>query len=272
MSLQVSDYEQTLHDRLLRAAHTSGNAYRLVYVDDSQMVIGESKPFLVALVSTTPGLTDILEIDTYSVRDKITDELTFDELIKLSKKPNVLVEGKPPLTYKDYRRVDVSHVNKLHSLMDYPASLTEIENIPVLQGMCTLPGGFIVTTGFNKPLSPGAFNQELGLSNLRKDLELKADEKMWELEGYRLYRNLHTIDALCTQYNKVSSAFVRMIANGADIFRSRLGDYVYVSNLDAKFRDVVATSDNNLHPHTAVVPYDLFLQVRALVNTYIENP
>lgn len=51
-------------------------------------------------------------------------------------------------------------------------------------------GDFYIATGHNAPISRENFNAELGMKYAREQAEGKARDKLWELEGYKLMREL----------------------------------------------------------------------------------
>lgn len=53
-----------------------------------------------------------------------------------------------------------------------------------------LHGSFYLATGHSACVSPENFNEELGKQFAHKDLELKLENKIWELEGYALFKQL----------------------------------------------------------------------------------
>ena len=48
-------------------------------------------------------------------------------------------------------------------------------------------GDFYLATGFSKPVYPANFNAGLGMKYAREQAEGKARDKLWELEGYKLF-------------------------------------------------------------------------------------
>lgn len=52
-------------------------------------------------------------------------------------------------------------------------------------------GRFYLTTGHSACVSPENFNAELGMKYAREQAEGKARDKLWELEGYALFKQLN---------------------------------------------------------------------------------
>lgn len=57
-----------------------------------------------------------------------------------------------------------------------------------------LDGKFFLGTGFSACVSEENFNSEIGERIARQKAEVEATNKLWELEGYRLYSSLNTFD------------------------------------------------------------------------------
>ena len=54
-----------------------------------------------------------------------------------------------------------------------------------------LDGKFLVATGHSACVSPENFNPQIGIDIAMKDAMAKAKQKLWELEGYALYKGLN---------------------------------------------------------------------------------
>ena len=52
-------------------------------------------------------------------------------------------------------------------------------------------GDFYIATGFSKTVSADNFRAELAHKYAQEQAEAKARDKLWELEGYRLFKRLH---------------------------------------------------------------------------------
>ena len=51
-------------------------------------------------------------------------------------------------------------------------------------------GTFQLGTAISKAVDPNNFNEELGIERSTKDVLKLAENKLWELEGYHLYKTL----------------------------------------------------------------------------------
>lgn len=56
-----------------------------------------------------------------------------------------------------------------------------------------LDGSFHLATAMSKAVNPENFSKELGIEYASKDALKTAENKLWELEGYRLFANTHQI-------------------------------------------------------------------------------
>lgn len=72
-----------------------------------------------------------------------------------------------------------AHFNKLHGT-------TTVCQI-------VLQNGFTVAIGTSSCVDPSNFNYELGMKYAKEDALKKAEDKLWELEGYRLAMGLKPI-------------------------------------------------------------------------------
>ena len=51
-------------------------------------------------------------------------------------------------------------------------------------------GAFQLGTAISKAVDPASFNESLGIEYSTKDVLKIAENKLWELEGYHLYKTL----------------------------------------------------------------------------------
>ena len=51
-------------------------------------------------------------------------------------------------------------------------------------------GDFLLGTAVSKAVDPSNFNEDLGIQYSTKDALKIAEDKLWELEGYYLYKTL----------------------------------------------------------------------------------
>ncbi len=51
-------------------------------------------------------------------------------------------------------------------------------------------GTFLLGTAVSKAVDPKNFSEELGIQYATKDALVKAEDKLWELEGYNLYKTM----------------------------------------------------------------------------------
>ena len=62
-----------------------------------------------------------------------------------------------------------------------------------------LDGKFYLATGHSACVSPENFNAEIGEKLAMSKAEVAARDKLWEMEGYRLYAGISEEDSLCKE-------------------------------------------------------------------------
>ena len=60
---------------------------------------------------------------------------------------------------------------------------------PHVMAIAWLDGKFHLGTAISKSVDPANFNEALGIEYSTKDVLNIAENKLWELEGYRLFAN-----------------------------------------------------------------------------------
>ena len=60
---------------------------------------------------------------------------------------------------------------------------------PHVMAIAWLDGKFHLGTAISKSVNPENFNEEIGIQYSTKDVLEIAENKLWELEGYRLFAN-----------------------------------------------------------------------------------
>lgn len=224
---------------------------------------------------------DVYELDIETAnRTVIHEPEKLTELLKLASRKSM---QKPlHIAFKDYRMVDASHVNKLHSLLTETYVQHEVKDVfkdgaPIIHGTLTLPGNFVLAHDFNKTVQAGTFNPEMGKKYLKDKMEIQADTKLWELEGYRLYRSLMTIDGFHDTYgsmmiNPTSAAIdpATLIANCATVWEGPCSNFVYLEVEQERHRDLIATSEGKLNKCLVGIPKEYYERLLTIINTYIE--
>ena len=191
-------------------------------------------------------------------------------------------QRRPHVAYKNYRVVDSSHVNKLHSLLHETYVAAEVRDVlddsaPIIHGSLTMPGNFVLVTDFHKSVRTESFDSALGEQYLKDKLEIAADAKLWELEGYRLYRSLMTIDGFHNTYGKsiinLSSDYIDpavYLANCATVYSSPCSDVVYLEIDADKHTDLIATSEGRLSSGLIAIRKEYYERLTTVIDTYIE--
>lgn len=180
------------------------------------------------------------------------------------------------LNFKDYRKVDVSHINRLRSLTEINTDRADLQcvgkSIPIVEGYAILQPNFILATDISKGVDPATFNETLGHRYVRDNLIPKIDDRLWELEGYRLMRNIHTINTIIANSNneQLTHEAITRIANGGLVVYTRTSDDVYIITSGDHYQPVIAGSEGRLQPGYSVLDKETYLRIVTLLDTYIE--
>lgn len=231
----------------------------------AQVVVTETAkgPFVVALLSGT-----YLDQSMFLFKelDKLPPAQSFVQIAEYGIMPPTTLLRKPSygLLYKEYRKVDISHVNKLHNRTELIVTDLMVHDTPALSGIAALPNGFIVATAINKTAAGAAFDRAVGQRYLHDDLVSKVDERLWELEGYRVYRAVNTLDSISAKLDDGDLA-IRLLANGASATLLTDVNYVIIS---------AERAPDNLVPdgrRIAVVKVVDYYKIITILDTYIER-
>lgn len=246
-----------------------------------QVILSPSKSDVAILWPKSNTATDVYEINFDSAEKVVTNEP--DKLGDLLHRVSRQVEQKTVhVSFKDYRVVDTSHINKLHSLLSGTYSQSEVtdalgDSAPIIHGLLALPSNFVLVQDFNKTVSDSTFDPELGMKYLKDKMEVEADAKLWELEGYRLYRSLMSIDGYHDAYgNKMVNTCsdiidpAVLVANCATVWVGTLSDMVYLEIEEGRHRDVIATSEGKVGPCLVGITREYYERMLTVINTYIE--
>jgi len=236
MQVTVLSHDNELKEQLVDIINASHENYVVVASTADALVVADSN-------QESPMVYELLLTSINSVPPADLDMSIINEELRVIP---VIKEQNPVDIFKTYRTVDVSHINKLNSLLSYELVNKPTPDQRVVHGMCTLPGNFIVATAYNKAISADILRDDSGTRYLNNDLETKADDALWELEGYRLYRNLNTLDTLRNPTYVDNDTYIKMMTNGASVYMSRKKDTVYISTLDRGFDTACDTSEGRL--------------------------
>jgi hypothetical protein len=169
------------------------------------------------------------------------------------------------LLWKDYRKVDSSHLNKLHTLANKDITDINVQGIPALLGLSSLPGGFVVAQAINKTAAGATFDRALGSRYLMDDLAAKMDERLWELEGYRIYRLVNTLDSISRNLIDGDLA-AKLLANGAGAFRLPNSEGVLVCAVEAP-----ASAFKPDQQKLTVISLESYYRIVSIIDSYIER-
>ena len=192
------------------------------------------------------------------------------------------MQRRPHSTFRDYRVVDINHVNKIMTSANVTTTHTVIKDAvgkeaAIVYGTLTLLGAFVISNEYTKAVNGTDVDVQRSIDYLTDELEAMADKKLWELEGYRLYRKLSELDALSEKYfsdtvsiGGVSVNIASMIANCAYILNESSSDFVYLS-IDAETHAaLITTSEGTLSPSIAAIPREYYIVANSIINSYIE--
>lgn len=184
---------------------------------------------------------------------------------------------KPLLNFKDYRKTDVSHINRLTSLtrqllQEQQFSDAGLGTIRMITGHAVLPGGFVLATDLSKSIDPAKFDAKLGQQYVQENLTNKVDDRLWELEGYRLYRNLMTLDNIIANETLPDEADLALsrIANGAIPICDHAGEFVYLAQFGIHYHPVFVGSQGRLAPGVSKLSYEGYHRAMSIIDSYIE--
>ena len=224
---------------------------------------------------------DVYELDIDDANRTIVSEP--EMLTKLLRRASRKMEQKAVhVAFKDYRVVDSSHINKLHSLLEETYCQSEVGDVegyktPIIHGTLSLPSNFVLAHDFSKSVRVGTDDPELSMKYLKDNMDMEADRKLWELEGYRLYRSLMTIDGFHTTYGEqvinVGGELIDpavLIANCATVWTGSLTETVYLEIEEDKHCDLISTSEGKLKPCLIGIPREYYVRMLTIINTYIE--
>lgn len=163
-------------------------------------------------------------------------EVVYPSYDQLAVKYFTKIFNKNVLNHKfvNYRAVDPLHIDKLMQIrkqeIDYSIrALDGVNKCHFIDGITVLPGNFIIARAHNKVIDNPGFDKELGTNMVANQLGIQARDKLFELEGYRLFRTLATLDNFIsiTEHGNDINAIPNCIANSAPYVETSSGT-VYV--------------------------------------------
>lgn len=180
------------------------------------------------------------------------------------------------LNFKDYRKVDVSHINRLRSLTEIYAVTDTLQcagnPVPIVEGYAILQPNYILATEISKAIDPAGFNEALGHQYVKDNLRPQIDDRLWQLEGYRLMRNVHSLDNIIENSGdrKATHLAITRIANGGLVVYSSTTDLVYIITYGAHYQPVFIGSEGRLSAGYSILNKETYLRIVTLLDTYIE--
>ena len=253
--------------------------------DETIMFYQSGKPDIILAVlikNTADGINNKLcggfalyrsEFDEFISANYLLED-TAGWLIKMnSSRMSTIGSPVPPPMYKDYKSVDALHVQRLSKNIHYSFTHQKLADITgetdILFGVATLPGNFVVASDYNKTAAGREFNLDLGTKYLKENLSNSVDKKLWEFEGYRVMRNVHTIDSQIANSADPEAAqrAVKFMANGAlPIYFENTVFLVIVGN---GYNNVIEQSRGEIYYGIGYIERNAYIAIQTLLDTYI---
>lgn len=106
----------------------------------------------------------------------------------------------------DAPRVTLEHIKALMQRVEVVAEYSD-NPIPHVTAKAFLDGSFYLGNAMSKAVDPANFDKELGFKYSTQDVLKAVEDKLWELEGYALYKNLQAIDQSNSKYSVGEAIF-----------------------------------------------------------------
>ena len=215
--------------------------------------------------------------DDYATAEEILNNYVYCSATYSRLQRSNVRHTKPLLNYKDYRKCDVSHINRLTSLTRNVLNENQVDDphigqIQMIVGHAILPGGFILATDISKSIDPSKYDRKLGVQYVNEGLTEQVDAKLWDYEGYRLYRNLMSLDNIIANEPNATEAdmAISRIANGALAVVDAKREWVYLVQFGFHYHPVFIGSNNQLYPGISTISYEGYLRALAILDSYVE--
>lgn len=182
--------------------------------------------------------------------------------------------------FVNYRAVDPAHVDKLMNLA--VSSITHsverfdgVHPCDFVDGVLVLPGNFIIARAHNKVVANSGFIKEKGISMVTAQLGTNGRDKLFELEGYRLFRNLNTLDDILDpmRYGLDMSHIPVCIANNVEYIDTPKGTIYIVMPVEYNQAVTYGTESAAVQIPSGVyfALKDPHLAAKSIINSYIEK-
>ena len=89
---------------------------------------------------------------------------------------------------KQASRITRQHIEALLERIEVHTTSCQTPT-PHVMAIAWLDGKFHLGTAISKSVNPENFNEEVGIKYATQDVLVAAENKLWELEGYRLFAN-----------------------------------------------------------------------------------
>lgn len=176
--------------------------------------------------------------------------------------------------FVNYRAVDPLHIDKLMAIrkqeIDYSTRAFDgVNKCHFIDGITVLPGNFIIARAHNKVIDNPGFDMELGTKMVTNLLGTQARDKLFELEGYRLFRTLNTLDSFISpiEHGKDINAIPNCIANSAPYVDTSTGTVYVVPQCQSQGKELAC---DRLIPGAYYVPATAKRVIETYLRSYIE--
>ncbi len=150
----------------------------------------------------------VTDLETYAstLHGNIIQDGQWVELWKEETKTDEQLEQERLDKGLDAPRVTLEHIK---ALMQRVEVVTEYSDnpIPHVTAKAFLDGSFYLGNAMSKAVDPANFDKELGFKYSTQDVLKAVEDKLWELEGYALYKNLQAIDQSNSKYSVGEAIF-----------------------------------------------------------------
>lgn len=212
------------------------------------------------------GIADWMELAHTSTED---GRVTYHE--------KVIADESFLFKFVDYRTIDVQHVNKLMELRNTSVSYSRPKldgHTPChfLDGISVLPGNYVLATGYNKVWNGNHFDQAYGEQLLHTSLGNKSREKLNDLEGYRHFRNIKTLDSALDQaIHGLDLSYVPVcMANSVPYIEVASGFIYIVTPKTLLPAESPESARAILKPGTYFIPHVPHFAAKMIISSYIE--
>ena len=150
----------------------------------------------------------VTDLETYAsmCKDNIVKDGQWVELWKEETETDEQLEQERLDKGLDAPRVTLEHIKALMQRVEVVTDYSD-NPIPHVTAKAFLDGSFYLGNAMSKAVDPANFDKELGFKYSTQDVLKAVEDKLWELEGYALYKNLQAIDQSNSKYSVGEAIF-----------------------------------------------------------------